>query len=302
MLKALKVKKQNVTDLTKGSVDMHVHANPHPLREVNNDAIELARQARSAGMKAMVIKCNWFPTSGSAYLINKIVENFHVFGGIVLNNTVGGMNVNAIKSIIPYGDGTKGRYSKMVWMPTFSSCANVKYDKRPSTDSVPVVVNGKLVPGVEEILNLIAENNIVLATGHISSDEALPLVAEAKRKGVRKILVTHPDNIVPNISVDDQKEMANMGAYIEYCFCQCTPYYTAKYNHSVSPKQIVEEIKQIGAERCVMSTDFGADPGTNAPPIVGMQMYIGAMLELGITMEEVEIMIKRNPSRLLDLE
>ena len=118
---------------------------------------------------------------------------------------------------------------------------------------------------------------------------------------MKKILITHPHNVTPYIPIPRQKEMADMGAYIEHCYVMTTKYYIDKYQFGVSIRRIAEDIKDLGAERCIIATDFGADPGLNPSPIEGMKMFIRELLENGITESEIEKM-KANSAYLLGVE
>jgi len=126
------------------------------------------------------------------------------------------------------------------------------------------------------------------------------LIEEAKKRHVKNIIINHPHNIVPYISTDRQQEMARMGAFIEHCFVMTTKYYQDKYSFSVKISRIAEDIKSVGVDQCIIATDFGADPGLNPPPVVGMRNFIKGLLENGISSEEIEKM-EQNSSCLLGL-
>jgi hypothetical protein len=284
--------------LLQGAIDTHIHASPN-IMETKVDAIEAAQMARDAGMKAIVIKDNWSISAGTAYLVNRIVTDIDVFGGIVLNSCVGGINPEAVQVAIKYGKG-----AKIIWMPTSSSMNHLKFFGS-NKKGISILREGKLIPELLEILDIIAENNLVLATGHLSIQEQQLLIKEAIRQGVKKVLINHPELQLINIPVTIQKEFAEMGAYLEYCFVNCTPGITLpikayggvsfKY---VEPLKIREMIKQVGAEHCIMATDMGSLKASPAP-IEGMKMFIASMLELGVSESEIEQMVKINPSKLL---
>jgi len=59
-------------------------------------------------------------------------------------------------------------------------------------------------------------------------------------------------------------------------------------------------MKLVGAEYCIMTTDFGQIDNSPAPE--GMRAFIRALLQGGIEEKEIEIMVKKNPARLLNLD
>jgi hypothetical protein len=289
-----------IDKLMVGMIDTHIHCNPHYGGKKNLDALEAARQAERAQMKAIVLKCGTFPSSGSAYLVSKLVNNVKVFGGITLNRSVGGLNPVAVEKAILYGEGNPGEYTKIIWMPTVDAANHVKHDRRPEAETVHVIRNGRLVPEVCAILELIAKYDLALATAHLEPAEIFPLIEEAKTRGVNKILITHPHNVTPYIPIPRQLEMANMGAFIEQCYVMATKYYGDKYHFMVSVRRIAEDIKDVGAERCILATDFGADSGQNPSPAEGIRIFIQELLEKGISENEIEKM-KSNAAFLLGL-
>jgi hypothetical protein len=275
--------------LLKGAIDLHIHTSPD-VRERVVDDIEAAKQARDAGMRAIVLKCHDAITADRAYIARKVVPGIDVFGGVCLDLPVGGLNPYAIESAVKFTPRLP--LTKIVWMPTFDA-ENWVLKRGLKGKGIPIVRNGNLVSDAREVLNAIARFNLTLATGHLSVDEIKILITEAKNVGVKKIIVNHPHLDVINMTIEDQKEVAKMGAYLEHCFIVC---HQCKYT---TPERVAEAIKAVGAEHCIMATDFGQ--ATNPPPVEGMRMFISSMLALGISENEIEIMVKRNPARILEL-
>lgn len=285
--------------LMRGAIDTHVHANPY-FKKANSSALEIAKQAKEAGMRAIVLKCTRFPTAGYAYLINQVIKDIKVFGMIVLNKFIGGLNVAAVQDAITFGEGVAGEYTRIISMPTVSA-PGFKGMVGSVGGEVRIKKNDKLVPEIKQICRLIGEYDLVLATGHLLYDEIVPVIDEAKKQGVKKIIITHPQDVAPLLSVKQQISLAEMGAYMEVCYCPATDYYHEKYNnYDYTPKRLVEEIKEVGVERCIFASDFGADPGTNPSPVEGLRMFIEDMLRFGISEKEIEIM-KANAAELLGL-
>src|SRR5580658_3647286 len=141
-----------------GAIDIHVHTAPDSTPR-SIDAIDLARLAKSRGMRGLVLKNHYEPTASLAYIVRKEVPGIEVFGGIDLNLSVGGMNPNAVEHMA----AITGGYGRFVWMATFDSEAQVKYSKE-DRPFVRVAQNGQLLPETTQVIAVIAKHNLVMAT------------------------------------------------------------------------------------------------------------------------------------------
>lgn len=285
-------------EVLEGAIDLHFHATPD-LHDRLLDEVEIAKEAREAGMRAVLSKAHYGINASRMYYVSKAVPGIHTFGGVVLNPAVGGLNPSAVEAAIKFG-------GKEVWMPSIFSDAHIKHFKGtygtmpgrvkwPEKGITILDSEKKLLPAVKEILDMIAEANIILGTSHCSAEESRILIDEAFRRGVKKILVTHPHNEVPDLSLEVQLEFARKGAYLEHCFLPTMPMF---YNARI--KDVIEVIRKAGPERCVMATDFGQVfcPST----VEGLRMFILSLMNQGITEKEIDIMVRKNPAKLLDLE
>src|ERR1051325_8180798 len=96
-----------------GAIDIHAHTDPDGVPR-SIDAIDLAKLAKSRGMRSIVLKNHYEPTASLAYIVRKEVPGIDVFGGISLDLTVGGVNPAAVEWMTK----VKGGYGKVVWLPT----------------------------------------------------------------------------------------------------------------------------------------------------------------------------------------
>ncbi|HYI95389.1 MAG TPA: DUF6282 family protein, partial [Bryobacteraceae bacterium] len=135
---ALQLNHQATAEL-QGVVDLHAHSDPDSVPRTI-DAIDLAKLAASRGMRALVLKNHYESTASLAYLARKQVPGIELFGGIALNRSVGGVNPAAVERMTL----VKGGWGRVVWMPTFDAGV------------VPVSRDGKLLPSVDAVLDLIA--------------------------------------------------------------------------------------------------------------------------------------------------
>jgi len=151
--------------------------------------------------------------------------------------------------------------------------------------------SGQLVDAARHCLDRIAKHNMILATGHLGRHEIFALVAAAARMGVNKILVTHAEFPSQNLTGDEQKDLADMGATIEHCF---TTFYTDKAPWDAA----FANIRRAGVSRAVISTDLGQT--INPPVAEGFAMFAQRLLDAGFTAADVRTMAVTNPARLLD--
>ena len=271
-----------------GAIDVHVHSLPDD-RPRSIHAIDVAKLARMRGMRAIVLKNHYDPTAGLAYLVRQVVPDIEVFGGIALNLTVGGVNPAAVDHLARVSGG----WGRIVWMPTFDAENQVRYSKE-TRPFVSVSKGGELLPEVKTVIGLIAKHNLVLATGHSSSAEGLMLLREARKQGVRQMIVTHAIQPPVLMDVAQMKEAASLGAFIE--FVGGSP---EGQGAAARLDGIAAAIKQVGPAVSILSSDLGQQ-GNPLPPD-GFGAFIQAMRSRGLSDRDLDVMSKQNPAKLLGL-
>ena len=278
----------------KGVVDLHVHSAPDSgPRSIG--ALQLARIARDEGMRALLLKNHYAPTAGLAYLVERAVPGIRVFGGIALNSSTG---INAVA--VEHMARTTGGHGKAVWMPTFDS-EHYHRVLAPNPRRVPVAENGRLLQAVLDVLDVISKHRLTLMTGHSSPEESLLLIREAKRRGIDRILVTHPLPPPVSMSVAIQKEAAALGAMLEYPVG--TALETNRQWEGSSEERFevyVDAIREIGPASVVISSDLGQ--AMNPIHTDGLAVFLAKLLGAGFTQAEVDRMARSNPAWLLGLE
>jgi hypothetical protein len=285
-----------IDDLLRGSIDMHCHHAPDALIEGRMDALETIKWARQMGMRGVVLKSTYFPTTPLADIINQLIPEVKVFGSICLEHETGGLDFHALEFSAKFG-------ARVVWMPTHS--ANNSRAKESKLFGIPLEGEGfsilnsqhELVPEIAKILLLVKKYNMVLANGHISPLETFALVDAAQAIGISKIIITHGLWVygMEPFSLEELRRLGQMGAFIEHCYVGFLP-----TDFRDDPQHMVKAIRYIGAEHCIISTDLGQY--YNPPPAEGMRMFIALLLKNGITEHEIELMAKVNPAKLLDLD
>jgi microsomal dipeptidase-like Zn-dependent dipeptidase len=283
-----------------GVIDMHVHPAPDVFGRALTD-IELATVARRKGMKGIVLKNHVVTTADRAAIAMEQVPGIEIWGGIVLNKSVGGINPSAVE----WMHRMSGSRGKVVWLPTFDSDKHVKTLVDKNGSGLVVAPGGKVTPEMEDILKIIARENLVLATGHVHAEEVVAVTKRARELGVKNILVTHGLTNIPGLSMEQAREVAKMGAMIEICYLQFmtgpdAQYAWMKHWNKVATDQVLVALKEVGADHLVVSTDLGQQ-GMMMPPD-GVENAIGALRAAGVSQADVDKMMKRNPARLLGLE
>jgi Family of unknown function (DUF6282) len=272
-----------------GVIDVHCHCDPDSLpRPI--DAIDLARLAKSRGMRGLVLKNHYESTASMAYLVRKVVPGIEVFGAIDLDLTVGGINVAAVR----YMTQVKGGWGRVVWMPSFDAENQVR-DSAERRPFVSVSRHGELLPEVKQVIAIIAHHNLVLATGHSSAEENLLLIREACRQGVKHIVVTHAMIAPIRMSLPQMREAAELGAFIEFV-----------YNGLIGPNKMFEfadytkAIRSLDPGVCIVASDLGQVVNPLHPD--GMEAFLGGLKSEGFTDAEISRMARENPARLLGLD
>ena len=283
-----------------GAIDMHVHSHPDVFGR-NMDDIDVATLAKARGMRGIVLKNHISETASRAALVMKVVPGIEVFGGVVLNNAVGGINPNAVE----WMHRVYGSRGRIVWLPTFESDKHVKTFSGKDAKGIVVAPGGKVTPEMEEILKIIARENLLLATGHVHPEEVIAVVKRASELGVKRMMITHALTNVPGLTMEQAKQVTDMGAVIEVCFLQFqagpnAPLPFLTHWTQINAKHIAEAVKQLGAKSVVVSSDLGQSANMTHPD--GMEAAVAAMRKENISDADIDLMIRKNPARLLGVE
>ena len=271
---------EQIEEILRGAYDLHVHAAPDGKQQRRMDALEVARCAYEAEMGGFVLKSHDYNTAPLTYALNQMYPGLSVFGAIALNRSVGGINPDAVQVACDLG-------AQVVWMPTFTADF---WQRGRGGEGIRVADDdGNLCDGVHEVLEIIAAADMTLASGHISPTEAIALFKAARAQGVQRMIATHPDGVA---TLEEQQKMIALGAYQEYTFLACMPSRARR-----TPQQFVETIRSLGVSNCIVTTDFGQ--WQNPPPAEGMRMAIAALLDAGMTSDEVTTLVKGNTAQLV---
>jgi hypothetical protein len=296
-----------------GAIDFHTHPAPD-VQPRETDASDLAKLVKARGMRGVVLKNHHTSTAGEAALIRKDVPGVEVFGGITLNLAAGGINPSAVEAMAH----TTGGWGKVVWFPTQDAdyrhagrgksrgstfalvpLWQVHRDPADVTDPpfVAVARNGQLLPETKAVIAVIARHDLVLETGHSSPEEALLMVAEGKKQGVKHMLLTHAAS--QGMTAAQMQEAAKNGAYIEWIYTHILDDASIGRRPLMPTPQYVALLRSVGVDSAVMASEGGSS-GNPLPPD-GLAAFAAALAKEGFTPAELAKMMKENPAKLLGL-
>lgn len=282
-----------------GAIDFHVHSAPDVFGRGYED-VDVARLAARQGMRALVLKNHVTSTADRAQMVTKAVPEIEAFGGIVLNQAVGGINAAAVEWMYRM-EGGRGR---VVWLPSFDADYHLRTFGEPG-EGLKVAVDGVVTPEMEKVLRVIAREDLVLCTSHVSPEEALAVIRRGRELGASRFVITHAMADVPGFSIAQMKEAASMGAYMELVFLNDMMGPNAylpwmRHWKRVSIADMAAAIKQVGAAHFILSSDLG-QTGNPAHPD-GYKLLVDGLGQAGVSRADIDLMMKRNPAWLLGLD
>ena len=253
--------RDQVEALLKGAFDLRIHTGPEPDGERRTDYLEAGRDAYEAEMAGFVLMKHRHPTALAAYALNRMYPGFQAVGSVVLNTSTGGLNPDAVEAAAKLG-------AKVVWMPTQDAGAIRLADAQ---DDVGVV------------LEVAKAHGMAVASTHASFADTEMLVRLAGSVGLERLVVTNP---IARFGADEGSQLLSQDLYVELPLLS---YYPAQD----AGERLQADIDKIGADRCIVSTDFGQ--WTNPPPAEGMRVAIAAMLDAGMREAAIGKVVRTNP-------
>jgi hypothetical protein len=294
---------QRIDKLLQGAIDPHVHSGPS-IAPRALDHVELLRQASAAGFAAVVTKDHDYSSVMTTALIRKNFPELKtkIYASIVLNNVIGGFNPYAVEHTAAMG-------GKIVWLPTLAAenhlrwQAQAKWVHPASTEKIrpavgiPVLdANKNVRDDVKEVLDIVAKNDMVLASGHLHVSETWLVFEEAQRRGVKRLVLTHPEDIV-DASMNDVKGLAAMGAFVEHSLCM---FIEGSKFKTFNGEDLRRQIDAAGVAQTILCSDLGQTGSIS--PLEGFRRGIKLCMELGYDDEQIRKMVSLNTARALGIE
>lgn len=280
-------------DLLDGAVDVHVHTAPDLVERYATD-LELARAVRDAGMAGAVVKSHVVPTAARTAAVNECLGEEVLSGGVALNGSVGGLNPDTVETALGLG-------ADIVWLPTAWSANHAAQARTAGTErfagqrvpgpeeELSVLTDEGIHPAIERIVDLVADADAVLGTGHVGTDEIEAVVDTCADAGVR-CLVNHPFFRISDIPIATQVRLADQGAVMEYCA------YAVESTDGHRVGRVADAVERVGPERSILATDFGQ---ASNPPVEGLARYAGALADAGLSDVTLRTLLSETPRELL---
>lgn len=280
-----------------GLMDTHVHAAPDVFGRALDDE-EVAIIYRDRGLEALVLKNHVATTADRAWFARKHVAGLKVFGGIALNSPAGGINPDAVSWMARM----QGGYGRVVWFPTFDSDNHVKHFKDAPEGIKVLGADGMVLPAVREVLKICATQKLIVQTGHLSPTEALAVIEAGRDAGVDRMVVTHAQFEVVNMSLEQMKQAAAMGAKLELCGMGPLMGREAhlewmRHWRRVKVEETAAVVKEIGAQHFILATDLGQMG--NPSPADGLQLFVTDLMKAGLGKDHIMTMGREVTGKLL---
>ncbi|WP_071797513.1 DUF6282 family protein [Natronohydrobacter thiooxidans] len=290
-----------ISEILQGAVDPHVHSGPS-IAQRAIDHLDLAKVLSDAGFAAAVTKDHDYAGTMTAALIRAHYPDLktQVLSSIVLNNVIGGFNPYAVEHCA----ATDGR---IVWLPTLAAenhlnWANATESVHPATtqkirpaQAIPLFEDGKLRPEVLDVLDVVASSGMALASGHIHASETRVVFEEARKRGIERLIFTHPEDIV-GATIDDMEAIAAMGAYLEHSLAYFIE--GSKFRNRTN-EELRMFIDHVGPERTILCSDLGQVG--NILPLAGMRRGVATCIEQGYSDAQIHAMVATNAANVIGL-
>ncbi|WP_334171844.1 DUF6282 family protein [Sinomonas sp.] len=285
-----------------GAIDLHTHPAPDivPRSQTIPEAIE---DFTAAGFAGFVAKSHVASTAAlcSAHSAG---ASARAFGAIALNRPVGGLNPGAVEVAALLG-------ARVVWLPTVDSRRQREH-AAPTAGPAPVwegtqarlsrrrgygapiavLEDGALVPALHDVLDVVKDHDLLLATGHLDCDEVFAVLAAAREHGINRVMVTHPDLPRQRITLDAQVEMARRGAWIERTMASVL-------EGKLPPDHALEGIRACGTGSTLLTGDLGQPH--NGPIADGIRHWAVLLQRAGFTLGQIRRILVTNPTEALHL-
>lgn len=289
-----------------GAVDLHSHVGPSKFpRRVTGYGY--AREAAAAGMDAVVMKEHYLPTAYGTEYIDQLLAaegaTIDVRGSVVMNYCNGGFNPFMVQTAIDYG-------AAVVWAPTIDARNHGEKTEGVGmylgVEEVPPEYEGKdglyaldddgtLTDDVKLCIEKVAEHDVILAIGHLSNEETFAMTEYAAELGHEKVMIDHPNFGITDLDRDQQAELVELGATLNFPYAGMS----AKF-HWISPEEVYDNLREIGIEHCVVSSDVGQPQNPSSPE--ALRIYGELLLEQGLSVDEYRVLVEENPKALLGLD
>jgi|GEM_PF-6405383 len=313
-------------DVLDGVVDLYVHAAPD-LMPRRADDVGTAAELRRSPLRAAVHRHHFAMTADRARLATE-ATGFDLFGSILCNSAVGGINPAAVEIALRSGavlvslPTTSARY--MQHRDSWARDIEGRFGLTATYPSFtvwkdPDNIAAGLDPAVVETIDLVAAHDAIFALGYVSLEECLAAGREAARRGVTKVFLTNP-LVAMGLTVEESVDIVSVpGTYLEITAFALRPGHVGGGSDMDSvmvlagesdaelpppdptvPQLQADLIRRVGVDRCVVSSD-GGHAGEESP-FDELAWACRTLADLGFSDAELRTMVRDTPRRLLGLD
>lgn len=280
---------QALESLLRGAVDLHVHSAPCLFPRWGSD-VQLAREADANGLQAILIKSHFESTVGRASNAGQ-AHRVHILGGLVLNPFICGFNPSAVEVACRLG-------ARVVWMPTLQEVppkgSGVDLDLLRIRDRLSLPRRGEASAALQQIISVLRDYHVTLATGHLAPGESLYLLDLCHRIEMRGLIFTHPFSPLIEATSEQIEQAIELGAKIEI------EAFTFVYgNNQALAARVAALIRRVGAQNFFLSSDGGQAGYPN--PCASLHALIRLMAQAGVSLRDLETMVRVVPADLVGL-
>ena len=204
----------------------------------------------------------------------------------MLNNYVGGLNPESVEMAARLG-------ARCCWLPSHDNVHHHRVLGEPGGIAL-LDEHDRPVPALREIFDLVASGDMILDPCHSGTKDRFVVVEEARKAGVERIVVTHPNWNVTKMTIEQQIELSRLGAFMTMFAYGDIPNFN---NPNCDPLHALECVRRIGPEHLIIASDLGTV--VNVPPVEGMKLFVRILLACGVSKQDIRRMCVENPHELL---
>lgn len=314
-----------IDKLMNGLIDIHVHGAPAGGWLAGRPTvIQTTMAASEQKVGGLVFKDHNTMTNNFGMIVNEAMEIVKklkeekgeeftptkLYGGIVLNDAVGGLNPTAVRTALSgYGDCVE------VWLPSLSAKwqNDCIYAERGLPSPGGIVVseeNGDIVPAMVEILEIMADYNnnsegrrVALAACHVSNKEKFDLLRYIKKRGLDvDTVIDHVTQQLTIATEEEMKEMLELGAYLQFAETSCVPWTGMQdwvINFDFSFTVLKNLLNQYGPDQLCLCSDSGQPSHEFVP---GWRSFLKTLLAQGVSFENIRTMSVDVPKKICGIK
>ncbi len=154
--------------------------------------------------------------------------------------------------------------------------------------------HGRLLPEVVDIIHMVADYDAALSFGHATRNEQIAMTEEIEKIGFKKAFIDHPYSPFMGLSVDEMKQFAASGVYLNFTYDELSPLL------GINPLDMFGAILEVGTDHVMLSSDAGEPLFPDSVECMRlMRAYASAF---GLSADQVHETSVTNPARLLGVE